>query len=97
MGQQKTHEDPHREMLNPALREKQPHAPVQALDQVVRKQLYKEVFGVLMGKLTMRQHCTFLANVNSILDCIKKNITSRYRKVNLPLYSALVKHIWNTG
>ena len=57
----------------------------------------REALGVLMGKLTISQHCNFMEKVNSILGCIRKSITSRSREVILPLYSALMRHIWSAG
>lgn len=55
--------------------------------------------GVLMDtKLNMNQECAFAAEVaNSSLGCISRSVASRLRQVILPLYSALVGHIWSAG
>ncbi|PKU46485.1 hypothetical protein llap_3204 [Limosa lapponica baueri] len=49
--------------------------------------------GVLVdNKLTMRQQCALVAKkANDILECIKKNMATRLRKVIFLLYSALVR------
>jgi len=44
------------------------------------------------GKMYMRQRCPLAAHkANCILGCIKRCMTSRSRKVILPLYSALLR------
>jgi len=49
--------------------------------------------GVLADdKLTMSHQCgLFSKKANGVLECIKKSVASRTRKVLLPLYSVLVK------
>jgi len=49
--------------------------------------------GVLVDdKLTMSQHCALVAKkTNGMLGCINKSVTTRSRKVLLPIYSALVR------
>ena len=49
-------------------------------------------------KLSMSQQHTLAARkANSLLGCIGNTIASRLREVILPLYSALMRHIWSAG
>ncbi|KAK4830761.1 hypothetical protein QYF61_013250 [Mycteria americana] len=59
------------------------------------EQLYREDLGVLVDTmLTMSQHYALAAmKADSILCCIRQSVTGRLREI-LPLYSALVSHIW---
>lgn len=56
-------------------------------------------WGLLVGsKLHVGQQCVLEAReVNCILVCSRKIITSSLRDVILPFYSALVKHICSVG
>lgn len=48
--------------------------------------------------MNMNQECAFAAEVaNSSLGCIRRSVANRLRQVILPLYSALVGHIWSAG
>lgn len=52
--------------------------------------------GVLMDKLNVIQQCSLTAKMaNSLLSWVRQSITSP--EVILPLYSALVRHIWRAG
>ena len=60
-------------------------------DLLERSSTEKNVGVLVHDRLPMSQQCAHAAkNVNDILGCIKKRIASRLRKVNLPLYFALV-------
>ena len=56
-------------------------------------------FGVLVdSKLGMRQQRTLaVRKANSLPGCTGKGIANRSTEVILPLYSALVRHVWNAG
>ncbi|KAJ7406636.1 rna-directed dna polymerase from mobile element jockey-like [Pitangus sulphuratus] len=47
------------------------------------------------NNLSMNQQYALEAKANGILGCLRKSIVSRLREVILPLYSALVRHIWS--
>jgi len=53
--------------------------------------------GVLVDiKVTMSQQCALAAKkTSSLLGCVRESVASRLREVILPLYSALVRHIWS--
>lgn len=53
--------------------------------------------GVLVDiKLNMNQECSLVTTTSKILD-YDRSVASRFREVNLPLYSALVRATWSTG
>ena len=57
----------------------------------------KDLEVLVDDKLTTSQQCTLMAKAgSSIQDCISRSISSRLKKVVLPLCSALVSHIWST-
>ncbi|TRZ18090.1 hypothetical protein HGM15179_008998 [Zosterops borbonicus] len=69
---------------------------------LLRSNSVEEDLGVLLvdlvdNKLSMSQQCVLVDKaVSGILGCIKKSIASRSKEVILPLFSALVRHIWNS-
>ncbi|KAK4817039.1 hypothetical protein QYF61_026165 [Mycteria americana] len=49
-------------------------------------------------KFTMSQQCGLVTSkAHSLLGCFRQIIASRWRKVILLLYSALVRHLWSAG
>jgi len=47
-------------------------------------------------ELTMSQQCTLVAKkTKSLGGCIKQSIARRLRNMILPLFSALVAHVWS--
>jgi len=44
----------------------------------------------------MSQQYALAAKDNGIVGCIRKNVTSRWRDVILPLCSPLLRHTWST-
>lgn len=58
----------------------------------------KDLGGPTDKKLNMNQHCMLPAKkAKSRLGYMRKTITNRLRDVILRLYSALVRHTWETG
>lgn len=55
--------------------------------------------GVLVdNRMTTSQQCVPVAkNVNGILGCVKKSVTSRLREVLLPVYSTLLRPYPESG
>lgn len=52
---------------------------------------------VANSKIDMRQQGMLVAqSANNLLGCIRESSISRQGKVILPLYSALMRHIWST-
>ncbi|GAB0179711.1 mitochondrial enolase superfamily member 1 [Grus japonensis] len=67
-------------------------------DQLESSLAEKELEILRDEKLITNQQWAFVAKAaTSILGCIRKSITIRLREVILPLYSALVGHIWSAG
>lgn len=84
-GRQQPYWVQQREMLSPAWRRSNPMAG---------KQLWREGLGVTVGTNTTMcyQFVLALKKANTILSCIRKgNVTSRWREVTVPVYSALVR------
>lgn len=53
---------------------------------------------MLVDKLDMgQQHVLAAKKIKSPLGCIRQSIAIRLREGTLPLYSALVRHVWTAG
>ncbi|RMC12575.1 hypothetical protein DUI87_10096 [Hirundo rustica rustica] len=85
------------QMQGPALGKNNPRHQHRLEADLLRSSSVEKDLGVLVdNKLSMSQQCVPVAKMaNEILGCIRKSISRRSRKVILPLYSALVRHIWN--